>query len=70
MNFFSNRSLLVVVGASLAIQVWSHHSVTLATFLKTSLISLSNCLVLLAISAIPLLTLEVAKTYLLPRARK
>lgn len=61
MNLFSNLNLLVVVGISFSIQVWSHHNALLAGFLKTSLISFSDCLMLLAVGAIPLMVLELAK---------
>jgi Ca2+-transporting ATPase len=63
MNFFSNLNLLMVVALSFGIQVWIHHSAVLAKFLKTSLMSLSDCLMLLAISAVPLLALEAVKSF-------
>ncbi len=63
MNFLSNFSLLAVVAVSFSLQVWSHHSALLAKFLKTSLISFSDCLMLLAISAVPLLVLEARKAF-------
>jgi Ca2+-transporting ATPase len=62
-NFLSNLNLLVVVAASFGLQVWSHHSVILAKFLKTSLIPFTDCLMLLAISAVPLLALEAVKSF-------
>ena len=58
---FSNVSLAVVVAASFALQVWSHHNEALGRFLKTSLLPVSECLVLLGIGAIPLVVLELAK---------
>ena len=61
MNLFSNLNLLVVVGISFSIQVWSHHNALLAGFLKTTLISFSDCLMLLAVGAIPLMVLELVK---------
>lgn len=67
MNLFSNFNLLLVVAASFFIQVWSHHSTVLAAFLKTSLIPLDHCLVLLAIAALPLLVLEIGKLILVSK---
>jgi Ca2+-transporting ATPase len=61
MNFFSNINLVVVVAVSFGLQLWSHHNALFANFLKTSLIPLRDCFMLLAISAVPLLALEVAK---------
>lgn len=61
MNLLANINLLVVVSASFAIQVWSHHNALLAGFLKTSLLSLSDCFMLLGVSIIPLLVLELRK---------
>ncbi len=63
MNLFSNLNLLAVVAISFTIQVWSHHNALLAGFLKTSLISLSDCLMLLAVSTVPLLVLEARKAF-------
>jgi Ca2+-transporting ATPase len=61
MNFFSNINLVVVVAVSFGLQLWSQHNALLANFLKTSLIPLRDCFMLLAISAVPLLALEVGK---------
>jgi P-type Ca2+ transporter type 2C len=61
MNLFSNVNLLIIVTISFSIQVWSHHNAVLAKFLKTSILSLSDCLMLLAVSTIPLLILEARK---------
>ena len=62
MNLLSNFNLLAVVTVSFSIQVWSHHDTLLARFLKTSLMSFGDCLILLAVSAIPLLVLEAIKS--------
>ena len=62
-NLLSNFNLLMVVAVSFGLQVWSQHSAMLATFLKTSLIPMSDCLMLLAISAVPLLALEAVKSF-------
>jgi len=69
MNFLSNLNLLFVVAVSFGIQVWSHHNALLAKLLKTSLIPFSDCLMLLAISTIPLLVLEAVKV-IRPRAKR
>jgi len=61
MNLLSNFNLLLVVGISFAIQVWSHHNALLARFLKTSMMSFDDCLMLLAVSVIPLAFLEAVK---------
>ena len=61
MNPLSNINLLAVVAISFGVQVWSHHNELLAKFLKTSLLSFGDCLMLLAVSAVPLLALELTK---------
>jgi Ca2+-transporting ATPase len=61
MSLISNLNLLAVVTVSFGIQVWSHHNAVLAGFLKTSLMPVSHCLMLLGISVIPLLALEAVK---------
>ena len=43
------------------LQVWSHHNTILATFLKTSPMPFSECLVLLFVGAVPLIMLELVK---------
>ena len=63
-NLFSNLNLLVVVAISFSIQVWSHHNAISAKFLKTSLMSFSECLMLLAVSTVPLLVLEARKVFI------
>jgi Ca2+-transporting ATPase len=60
-NVFSNFNLVAVVALSLGLQIWSHRSALFASFLKTSLIPMPDCFILLAISAVPLLALEAAK---------
>ncbi|MGV3532625.1 MAG: cation-translocating P-type ATPase, partial [Chthoniobacteraceae bacterium] len=67
MNILSNLSLFAVVATSFSVQVWSHHNVWLAGFLKTSLLTLNDCLMLLVVSTLPLLVLEVRKVLLRPR---
>jgi Ca2+-transporting ATPase len=57
----SNINLALVVALSFGLQVWSHHNETLGRFLKTSIMDISECLMLLIVSAIPLAVLEVMK---------
>ena len=57
----SNINLLLIVSLSFGLQVWSHHNETLGRFLKTSVIDISDCLMLLLVSAIPLVVLEALK---------
>ena len=59
--FFSNVNLVIVVAASFGLQVWSQHNATLGGFLKTPPIPLQDCLVLLALAAIPMVILEIVK---------
>jgi Ca2+-transporting ATPase len=61
--FLSNLTLLLVVSLTFAFQVFSHHYAPLAAFLRTSLLPLSDCLLLLAISMAPLLVIEVFKAW-------
>jgi Ca2+-transporting ATPase len=66
-SLFTNVNLVIVVGVSFGLQVWSQHSETLARFLKTSSMPFVDCLLLLAVGAIPLLTLEMVKAVREPR---
>jgi hypothetical protein len=50
--------------------VWSHHNALLARFLKTTLIHFHDCLMLLAVSTVPLLVLEILKAFALRRAAR
>ena len=59
--FFTNVNLAVVVCISFALQIWAMHSGILGRFLKMSVLPLQDCLWLLAIGCIPLLTLELVK---------
>ncbi|MGZ5019384.1 MAG: cation-translocating P-type ATPase, partial [Chthoniobacterales bacterium] len=63
-----NFNLFFVVAASIAIQLWSHHSIFLAGFLKTARIPLSTGVALLFISSLPLVILELRKV--MQRAHK
>ena len=60
-SLFTNINLVVVVAISFGLQVWSQHSALLGRFLKTSFMPLSDCLLLLAVGAVPLLILELVK---------
>lgn len=67
---FSNLNLLGVVGLSIGIQFLSQHNATLGRFLKTTALSFTDGLVLLAAGAIPLLVLEFVKVVKHDRLRK
>ncbi len=67
LSFLSNINLAIVVSASFGLQVWSHHNELVGGFLKTSFLSLVECLVLLAVGAIPLVVLELVKVARLAR---
>jgi Ca2+-transporting ATPase len=60
-SLLTNLNLALVIAISFSLQVWSHHNTALGQFLKTSALSLSDCLMLLAIGAIPLVVLELIK---------
>jgi len=57
----TNLSLVVAVCLIIGLQVWAHQNATLGLFLKITFLSLEECLLLLVISAIPLLVLELVK---------
>lgn len=61
MNHFANLHLLIAVGISFGIQIWSHHNAMLASFLKTTLMPADDCLMLLIVSMIPLVVMEARK---------
>jgi Ca2+-transporting ATPase len=61
MALFSNLNLVIVVAVSIGFQIWSQHSALLGRFLKTSTVPYLDCLLLLALGAIPLLVLEGVK---------
>jgi Ca2+-transporting ATPase len=60
-SLFTNLNLVIVVAISFGLQVWSQHNATLGRFLKTSFMPFTDCLLLLALGAIPLLILEMVK---------
>ncbi|MEO5713564.1 MAG: cation-translocating P-type ATPase [Luteolibacter sp.] len=61
-SLLTNLNLVVVVTVSFGLQVWSQHSATLGGILKTSYMSFTDCLLLLAVGSIPLLVLELVKS--------
>jgi Ca2+-transporting ATPase len=60
-SLFTNINLVVVVALSFGLQVWSQHNATLGRLLRTSYMPFTECLLLLAVGAIPLLLLEMVK---------
>lgn len=60
-SLFTNVNLVIVVAMSFGLQVWSQHNATLGRFLKTSSMPLTDCFLLLAAGAIPVLVLEMVK---------
>ncbi len=54
----TNVNLVIVVAILFGLQVWSQHNAMLGRFLKTSSMPFTDCLLLLALGAIPLLVLE------------
>jgi P-type Ca2+ transporter type 2C len=60
-SLFTNLNLLLVVCASFAFQIWSHHNDTLGRFLKTTPIPFTEGLLLIAVGTIPLAVLEMVK---------
>jgi Ca2+-transporting ATPase len=69
-SLFTNVNLLIVVAISFGLQVWSQHSATLGRFLKTAFMPFTDCLLLLALGAIPLLVLEMVKVVRHARQQK
>jgi len=61
MGWRNNVMLLAVVAVSFALQLWTHHNETLASLMKTSSMSWSECIPLLGVSCIPLAVLEMVK---------
>lgn len=61
LGLFSNLKLVLVIGISIFIQPWSHHSGILESFFKASSMDWAECLVLMAIGTIPFLVLETLK---------
>ncbi|WP_347986446.1 HAD-IC family P-type ATPase [Methylomonas sp. AM2-LC] len=63
LSLFTNINLVMVVVVSLGLQVLSQHYAPMERILKTTEMSLQDCLLLLVVSAIPLLVLELLKQY-------
>lgn len=61
LNLFSNKNLVIVVMLSLAVQIFSHYNEAFARFLKTSTLPVSECLMLIGLGFVPLLTMEILK---------
>jgi Ca2+-transporting ATPase len=57
----TNPSLLLVIAITIGVQLWSQHSEALGRFLQTTPISYTDGALLLALGAIPLAVLELAK---------
>jgi Ca2+-transporting ATPase len=66
---FTNVNLVIVVAISFGLQVWSQHNAMLGRLLKTSSMPFTDCLLLLALGAIPLLVLELVKVVRAARRR-
>ncbi len=60
-SLLTNINLVAVVVVSFGLQLWSQHNALFARFLKTSPLPLADCLLLLALGAIPLVLLELVK---------
>ncbi|HEV7401443.1 MAG TPA: cation-translocating P-type ATPase [Chthoniobacteraceae bacterium] len=60
-SLFTNLKLVLVVALSFGLQVGSQHSATFGNFLRVPYMPLADCLLLLALGAIPLLILEAVK---------
>ena len=61
LNPLSNPHLLIALILSVVVQFWSHHDTQFAHLLRTAQLSFRDSLLLLAVSALPLVVLEVAK---------
>jgi Ca2+-transporting ATPase len=60
-SLFTNLNLVTVVAISCGLQVWSQHNAMLGRLLKTTTMPFADCLLLLALGAIPLLFLDLVK---------
>ena len=63
LNPLGNVKLVIVVVASIGLQVFSHHNGMLGNFLKSAPLPLSHCLALLTVGTIPFLLLEAGKFF-------
>ena len=62
-SIFSNLRLALVVAATFAVQVASHHVDMLRTLLRTERLPWSECVALIALSTVPVAILEVWKAW-------
>ena len=69
-SLFTNLNLVIVVAISFGLQVWSQHNAMLGRLLKTSSMPFAECLLLLAVGAVPLLVLELVKVVRHARRRE
>jgi Ca2+-transporting ATPase len=60
-RLLTNLNLALVVGLSFALQLWGHHFAPLGRLLQIAPISWTDCLMLVAVGAIPLTVLEAMK---------
>ena len=60
-NLLTNKTLLVVVAATIAFQIFTQHNQMMERFFKTTPIGYLDCLVLLGLGAVPLVVLELVK---------
>ncbi|MBK8914458.1 MAG: cation-translocating P-type ATPase [Phycisphaerales bacterium] len=63
MNWRTNILLALVVAVSFALQIWSHHSPTLASIMKTTVLSWKECLAGVAVACFPVAVLELVKPF-------
>ncbi|MDD5274888.1 MAG: HAD-IC family P-type ATPase [Methylovulum sp.] len=61
LSLFTNMNLVIVVAVSFGLQILSQHNAVLGQFLKTLYMPFTDCFLLIALGAIPLLVLEGAK---------
>jgi Ca2+-transporting ATPase len=69
MGLATNLRLLAVVVVTFLIQIASHHSTFLAGLFQGATMELSECIMLIAISTLPLAVLEIIKVLLMVRER-
>ena len=60
-SLLTNLNLVGVIAVSFALQILSQHNAMLGHFLKSATIPIMDCLVLIALGAIPMLVLELVK---------
>ena len=60
-GLLSNLKLVLIAALTILFQPWTHHNQMLGTFLKSTGMTWTECLALLALGAIPLVVLELVK---------